>query len=714
MTRTNRRNPRKRRIIGTVLAITALVAASLIGVIISLNQPPQVPAIPNIASIPDITTRPPIRTDFSPTNEPEITRVHPSSTPMPTSTGIPIQPNDNDNPPVTEREVAIRTYASCNNLYTGEAMQERAEAAMNAIDQGIRSITEVVQQTEQLCQSEPEPVANQPANKTPAPRPTYTPHPAPTDTAPIPEPTQRPEQAPNPTQPPSSQNAPTPQSQSAYRMSHFQNGRWLKHNNPSLSDRISRIPWIEDGIEGIEYQIVEQILFLAVEDHQDAVERLVSMPFLVKPDPHDISALKGLYRSGENRHRLSALIDHPTLQGGITDQWAPVIAAIDTKNASPALNVRLLDPNVVNIETKITYPPLSEPVHLAVIRDAPAGGAHIMQALERAVIATETFMATPFPNRSVIILITDTTHPGNAGTNHDSHITVQRHYDAPESDQRGAHTPRIIAHEVSHYYWNSNEDWIDEGMSDLTASVVLYITNEKPIETTNPPCAEAKTIRELSNLDPKTDQPAFRCNYSLGERFFLDMFRSTGDVTFRGNVRDLYLRSKAATHAGNTLGISHIQKAFSTDPRAQTVIDRWYHGTEPYNTSRMDTDQPNPDIPEINGHIKSVHVSATQSGPPQTEFSSSQHKGWMHLVVRYTHSTNQNINLPITIVEYYEDGFKTRTAQYFLNGHAGYSGGTKSISVGADPTQIKKTGDYWAMIYVGDRKIGQAQWTIGT
>ena len=697
-----------------MLALTAFAAAALIGVIISLNQPPQTPAIPDIASIPDITTRPPIKTDFNLTDETKTTLVQPSRTPMPTSTGIPVQPDDNDNPPITKREVAIRAYASCNDRYTGEAMQERAEAAMNAIDQGIRSITEVVQQTERTCQSESEPVANQLTTETPTPSATYTRHPAPTTTIPIPTPSRHPDQTPIPTQRTSSQNTQTPQSQSAYRMSHFQNGRWLNRNNPSLSDRISRIPWIEDGIEGIEYEIVEQILFLAVEDHQDVVERLVSMPFLVKPDPHDISALKGLYRSGENPHRLSALIDHPTLQGGITDQWAPVIAAIDTKNASPALNTRLLDPKVVTIETKITYPPLSEPVHLAVIRDAPAGGAQIMQALEKAVIATETFMASPFPNRSVIILITDTTHPGNAGTNHDSHITVRRHYDTPESNQRGAHTPRIIAHEISHYYWNSNEDWIDEGMSDLTASVVLYITNEKSIETTNPPCAEAKTIRELNKLHPKTDQPAFRCNYSLGERFFLDMFRSTGDVTFRKNIRDLYFSSKAATHSGDALGISHIQKAFSTDPRAQTVIDRWYHGTEPYNTSRMDTSQPNPDIPEINGHIKSIHISATQSGPPETKFSASGHKGWIHLVISYAHSTDQNINLPLTVVEYYEDGFKTRTAQYFINGRPGYSGGTKSISVGADPTQAKKTGDYWAMIYVGDRKIGQTRWTINT
>ena len=696
-----------------MLAITAFAAAALIWVISSLNQPPQTPAIPNIASIPDITTRPPIKTDFNPTDETETTLVHPYPTPMPTSTGIPIQPDDNNNLPVPEREIAIREYASCNERYTGGAMQERAEAAMNAIDQGMRSITEVVQQTKKLCQSEPEAVANQLTIETPTPNPTYTPHPAPTTTTQMQEPTRHPEQTPTPTQHPISQKPQTSQSQSSYRMSHFQNGRWLRQNNPSLSDRISRIPWIEDGIEGIEYEIVEQILFLAVEDHQDVVERLVGMPFLVKPDPHDISALKGLYRSGENPRRLSALIDHPTLQGGITDEWAPVIAAIDTKNASPALNARLLDPKVVSIETKITYPPLSEPVHLAVIRDAPAGGAHIMQALENAVIATETFMASPFPNRSVIILVTDTTHPGNAGTNHDSHITMRRHYDTPESNQRGAHTPRIIAHEISHYYWNSNQDWIDEGMSDLTASIVLYITNKKPIETTNPPCAEAETIRELINLHPQTDQPAFRCNYSLGERFFLDMFRSTGDVTFRENMRGLYFSSKAATHSGNVLGISHIQKAFSADPRAQTVIDRWYHGTEPYNTSRMDTSQPEPDIPEINGRIKSVHVSATQSGPPEIEFSSSRHKGWIHLVISYSHSTDQNINLPITIVEYYEDGFKTRTTQYFLNGRSGYSGGAKSISVGADPTQAKKTGDYWAMIYVDDRKIGQAQWTVG-
>ena len=714
MTRTTRHSSPKQRIIGTMLAITAFVAASLIGTIIWLNQTPQAPEIPSIASIPNIETRPPIRTDFNNTHErEEPTPTNTAPTPIPTSTKITVQTGDKADKPMTERETAILEYASCNNRFTDDAMQERAEAAMNVIDHGIRSIAEVVQQTKAFCQSQ-QPVTDRMTAEKATTQPTYIPQTAPTTASPIPEYTREPEPTKTPTKVPKSQNTPTPQSQTAYRMSHFQNGRWLKHNDPALYDRISRMPWIADGIEGIEYQIVEQILFLAVEHHQEVVERLISMPFLVTPDPHDVSALKGLYRSGEDPRKLAALIDHPTLQGGITDQWTPVIAAINTKNAAPTLNARLLDPNVVNIQNKITYTPLSQSVHLAVIRDGPAGGAQLMQALEKAVIAAETFMATPFPNLSVIILITDTTHPGNAGTNHDSHITIRRHYDTPQSNKRGVHTPRIIAHEISHYYWNSNEDWIDEGMSDLTASVVLYITNEQPIETTNTPCAEATTIRELTNLNPQTNQPAFRCNYSLGERFFLDMFRSTGDLTFRENVRNLYLSSKAATHSGNTLGISHIQNAFSADPRAKTVIDRWYHGTEPYNKSRMDASEPNPDIPEINGRIKSVHVSATQSGSPETEFSSSRHKGWIHLVVRYTNQTDENVDLPITVVEYYEDGFQTRTAHYSLNGHPDYSGGTKSISIGADPTQTKKPGNYWAMIYVDDRKIGQVQWTIGT
>ena len=44
----------------------------------------------------------------------------------------------------------------------------------------------------------------------------------------------------------------------------FQNGRWLEQEDPKLASSIKELGWVKDGIEGIEYEAVENLLYIAV------------------------------------------------------------------------------------------------------------------------------------------------------------------------------------------------------------------------------------------------------------------------------------------------------------------------------------------------------------------------------------------------------------------------------------------------------------------
>ena len=44
----------------------------------------------------------------------------------------------------------------------------------------------------------------------------------------------------------------------------FRNGRWLEQQDPELASSIKDLGWVEDGIEGIEYEAVENLLYIAV------------------------------------------------------------------------------------------------------------------------------------------------------------------------------------------------------------------------------------------------------------------------------------------------------------------------------------------------------------------------------------------------------------------------------------------------------------------
>ena len=72
----------------------------------------------------------------------------------------------------------------------------------------------------------------------------------------------------------------------------------------------------------------------------------------------------------------------------------------------------------------------------------------------------------------------------------------------------------------------------------------------------------------------------FGCNYSLGERLFLDLHQTLGDTQFRQGFRDLFIASEAQydteDYGSTPIGIGHIKEAFRLGGEAtNTVIARW-------------------------------------------------------------------------------------------------------------------------------------------
>ena len=77
---------------------------------------------------------------------------------------------------------------------------------------------------------------------------------------------------------------------------------------------------------------------------------------------------------------------------------------------------------------------------------------------------------------------------------------------------------------MAHYYWGGNEDWMDEGAADFMASVIDGARTGRPLSVTNAPCGHAGSLAELENLGISKGDIEFQCNYSLGERLFVDLY----------------------------------------------------------------------------------------------------------------------------------------------------------------------------------------------
>ena len=79
-------------------------------------------------------------------------------------------------------------------------------------------------------------------------------------------------------------------------------------------------------------------------------------------------------------------------------------------------------------------------------------------------------MGAPLPTSYVGLLYENAVHGSSAGTNFGTHIAIRPKYDVDGRSHEAAFAGNATAHEVAHYYWSGNEDWIDEGAADFMAS----------------------------------------------------------------------------------------------------------------------------------------------------------------------------------------------------------------------------------------------------
>ena len=479
----------------------------------------------------------------------------------------------------------------------------------------------------------------------------------------------------------------------------LENTRWLDQSRPALASAIKTLPWVADGIDEGEEEAAQELAWLAfyestfgalmdkawVEDGLNEDEftivqnlrwtaqvgeapalRILAMPFLELVEPADAAAVTALRRLIRLRpQHFESVMSHPTLSGGITDDWAKIVAVLyGVSRTNPRLIDVLLDPDRVILEERVVNLPRTGLIDFAIIRTGP-GAARSMDLLEYAAYSAESFMAAAFPTKYVALLFENAVPGYAAGANFGGHIAVRPEYDVDDGSYEAGFAGHLIAHEVAHYYWLGNSDWVDEGASDFMASVSENARTGRPVGVTKPPCGYARTIAELERLAPVRGEAAFTCNYALGERLFLDLHRGLIDFRFRNGFRDLYRLSQVEDDddaPGTAVGLDHLKTAFAAAadiaaPVVDVIANRWYYGTEPYGTSARDISPVDPNLYTVNGRIEQAYVAAARNGPPTSRFSARAGAGWVWLFLDYDYAVSAPREVELELVDYFEDGF---------------------------------------------------------
>ena len=347
--------------------------------------------------------------------------------------------------------------------------------------------------------------------------------------------------------------------------------------------------WVRDGLAEEEALAVLRLVSMSgVDDREgaDLTMQIVNMPFLDTFEPADSGVVLSLsiLSWGGDRTFLRQILDHPSLNAGITDKDALIVAVLHPvirtwPGGVDAILETFLDPGQVYRQERTINLPLAGETALAVIRVPPAAF-RTLDILEDVVRQQEGFMNAAFPTSLVAII---NTNVGTGGA-FDGLIAL---------DFRDEEDVQKIAREVSDIYWLAGPTWLGDGAAEFMSELAVDGLGGVPSSPGDTACSVSNSIGELDQLAyfPQTREITDRlpgCMTNLGLGLYADLFNRLGDEEFRRGFGSLYQKMRDREHdnecAGIETGLCYMQKAFVEDAShgfvdtAGGVIDRWYYG----------------------------------------------------------------------------------------------------------------------------------------
>ena len=245
---------------------------------------------------------------------------------------------------------------------------------------------------------------------------------------------------------------------------------WTAIDYGELFDRVVEAVWLSDGVTEQEIRVLKHLFFLATKDPGFALW-LLGQPFLETVEYADGPAVESLVRvqflAPEQANPVQALLLET---GGVTDEWAPIVAMTwPVARFDPEELPRLYDPSVVRVHTKMVDLDESGPTLLAVVRTEPGAG-ETLPLVESIVRDVEGTMGRPLPLDYVGALFGDAVAPGAIGINYGTGMVLEPRFDVADGSYAAEKLRVVLTHEMAHYWWNSNENWIDEGMAEFLAA----------------------------------------------------------------------------------------------------------------------------------------------------------------------------------------------------------------------------------------------------
>ncbi len=495
----------------------------------------------------------------------------------------------------------------------------------------------------------------------------------------------------------------------------------------AITSDITGLPWVTSTPTTAE---LVTIVWLGVlqELNPSLVTSLTRMPFLQDHTPGDLQAIQtftlisaGTSSIDPNPQYATALATHTGFAdgGGIDNTEAKIIAVMSIPYLydRTGLMDRLADYGTVEEQT--VNGRHSNRVNFAIVRLLTSKeNSQLMQAATSATQHAETVMAQALPVNFVGILLADSA--SFIGANNGIHLWMDDCFDGTNCSDR--YRQRTVAHEIGHYWWSRNDDhegWISEGASAYIGAYSEAIQfNDNDLSTDYYPCPYYRTIEHL-----RADSPHFGvsqgslCNYSLGERLFVNMDRNMGHSAFTTGFRNLHQRLSTYEDDEIDQGLSLMNAFCSSCLSANATM-----GPAGYTLARRYGEKIFTDSSAATGTITGLGSSPSvslrdyghnsrQYGIAEVSASSPDQRRWLRLY--FSDATNPPETVRVAVQQYHEDRYPYYSFWQEPTVYQSESGPAAWFYVYLGNPPRRAIGHHWVYVYnESGEKIAEAEYQV--
>ena len=360
---------------------------------------------------------------------------------------------------------------------------------------------------------------------------------------------------------------------------------WLRDGDGASGEDIvtsvMALRWFRDGINQAEHDL---LLWLAYLDYwsEEAAVAVVDMPFLSSIERDDVLALRSLHRLASSRDdRLEAVLTHPNVRDGITDDETTLVAATGAIRGASEVQ-RILEPGTARTEVVFEKTRHTPNLKISIIRTGTQPRQATIDDIRDSVEFVEGVMNRPLPISHIIVVVDDyAVTEGYAGTNYGFAFSVLSDDEQHESPYDTFSFRSLIVHETAHFFWRGHASWIDEGVANTFEYLHGVDAGVSPglRESPRRGSCEAHDLEMLTEWETTPGQQArYACSYFLGQSLFQELLEELGRRGFSQRLQELYRLSLDTKDDldGETPGIAEVRQAF---PDQAAIVEKHWSGS---------------------------------------------------------------------------------------------------------------------------------------